>query len=238
MVRPMLDLLLLVLVTSARGLNVVDVGASTASKLLPFENKDSYFSSPPSFYGVFDGVSQCPESRAYSQTLAKTCSAVLSSQSTTTDWNIQAQSALREATSAAGGYSGSSTAILMRVDLDGDEPRLSTFCLGDCQILVLRSSEDNPGSLVVADYSSVKFHENGAPYQLGGKGWQSDVIEDGEFEDFALFAGDTVLCFSDGFANNFDLDEVAVAVADCATLSAGDMAAKLVAEARRCTWCT
>ena len=64
------------------------------------------------------------------------------------------------------------------------------------------------------------------------------MIEDGEFEDFALFAGDTVLCFSDGFANNFDLDEVAVAVADCATLSAGDMAAKLVAEARRCTWCT
>ena len=60
------------------------------------------------FYGVFDGVSQCPESRIYAQTLAKETSAALKrSGDAGGSWSDQAQAALQQAAQAADRYSGS-----------------------------------------------------------------------------------------------------------------------------------
>ena len=60
------------------------------------------------FYGVFDGVSQCPESRIYAQTLAKETSAALKrSGDAGGSWSDQAQAALQQAALAADRYSGS-----------------------------------------------------------------------------------------------------------------------------------
>jgi len=209
----------------ATGLRVVDAGASTASKLLPIENKDAFFVSPPSVYGVFDGVSQCPQSRAYSQTLAKSSLEALGRQSVV-DFEQKAQFALRQATGAANGYGGASTALLVGMDLDSAEPKACCYTIGDCQCMVIRQGE-------VVSFSGVRFHDNGAPYQLAGEGFLSDRVDDGLYEELPIESGDVVLCFSDGFANNVQgIEEVPKLVGACASMSAQDMAAKLVATAR------
>ena len=57
---------------------------------------------------MFDGVSQCPESRIYAQTLAKETSAALKrSGDAGGSWSDQAQAALQQAALAADRYSGS-----------------------------------------------------------------------------------------------------------------------------------
>ena len=217
-------------VGAALALNVVDVGAHSIAKNLPFENKDSYLLAPPRFFGVFDGVSQCPQSRAFSQTLAKTLSVALPA-SNDDDFGSQAQSALSKAVAAASDYSGASTALVVRLSLDQDEPKVQTCCLGDCQCMILREVE---GALAIADISDVKFHGNGAPYQLAGRGWTSDSPADAVCEEFAVCAGDTLLCFSDGFANNWQSpDEVPRAVSACKGMSAEAMAKQLVEQASR-----
>lgn len=226
---------LALLAGAAHGLRVVDAGAFSASKLLPIENKDAFFSAPSSScFGVFDGVSQCPQSRAYSQTLAKkSLDALKGGTGGGPDFKLQAQSTLRQATGAANGYSGASTALLVSMDL-GNEPKACCYTIGDCQCMVIRPSQEQPGALAVADFSNVKFHSNGAPYQLAGDGWPSDGIEDGLYEELPIEAGDVVLCFTDGFANNFaNMEEVPRAVTACASLSAQEMATKLVSEARQ-----
>ena len=91
-------------------LNVIDAGAASIAKNLPFENKDAYFTAPPNFYGVFDGVSSMPQSRVYAQTLAKTsCDTLLQSQrgNPKGEWTAQACSALTAATAAAEPTAGS-----------------------------------------------------------------------------------------------------------------------------------
>ena len=58
---------------------------------------------------MFDGVSQCPESRIYAQTLAKETSAALKrSGDAGGSWSDQAQAALQQAAQAADRYSGAS----------------------------------------------------------------------------------------------------------------------------------
>jgi len=223
-----------IVASAVAGLNVVDAGAFSVAKLLPIENKDSFFSAPPRYYGVFDGVSQCPQSRPYSRAVAKvSMEALLSSGTDNGDWTMRAQSALGKAASAAQTYSGASTAILLDLDLDREEPRLCWYAVGDCQCMVVRASEEQPGAQTVAYYSDVQFHTNGAPYQLAGEGYVSDAISDGQSGEFALAAGDTVLCFSDGFANNFDLDGVARGVGACSSMTAEELATKLTTEAQK-----
>ena len=41
------SVLLLLALPAANALNVLDVGAFSAAKLLPIENKDAFFASPP-----------------------------------------------------------------------------------------------------------------------------------------------------------------------------------------------
>merc|ERR1719387_1642393 len=122
-------LVLSALLAAAEGLCVVDAGAFSAAKLLPIENKDAYFSAPPSLCGVFDGVSACPQSRAFSQTLAKSTLDTLSGQGVA-DFQQKASSALRQAAGAASSYGGASTALLVGMDLDGEEPKACCYTIG------------------------------------------------------------------------------------------------------------
>ena len=161
-------------------LSAVDAGVASVAKLRPSDNKDAFFTAAPRFYGVFDGVSQCPESRIYAQTLAKETSAALKrSGDAGGSWSDQAQAALLQAAQAADRYSGSSTAIMMRLDLDQPQPQVCTFALGDSSALVLKYQPD--GSYAVGDTSGVMYHDNGAPYPqhaqsaLGSLGSQPGV---------------------------------------------------------------
>ena len=123
-------MVLALLVSGSLALNVVDVGRASVAKNLPFENKDAYFTAPPNFYGIFDGVSACPESRIYSQTLAKTsCDTLMAVQARepTLAWDAQAFRALTAAAEAAKKYSGSSTAMLLKLDLDHCQTSLSVI---------------------------------------------------------------------------------------------------------------
>ena len=210
-------------------LNVIDVGAFSAAKLLPIENKDAFFASPPHFYGVFDGVSQCPQSRSFAQTLAKTACAKLGS-SVRGELMDQVQPALWQALGDAQQYKGCSTACVMRVDLQREQPVLGCFNLGDCVCMVLRPGES---ALAVAETTDIKMHANGAPYQLGGLGWKTDKIEDGLTFSFDVNAGDVVLCFSDGVANNLTPDEIAQISSACARQPASELAKTLVESARQ-----
>ena len=80
----------------ACGLNVVDVGTATRAKLTPLDNKDAVFLRPPNFYGVFDGVSQGPASRAYARTLARESDVFFGTADSVgeSSWDDQARSAL------------------------------------------------------------------------------------------------------------------------------------------------
>lgn len=212
-------------------LSAVDAGVASVAKLRPTDNKDAFFTAAPRFYGVFDGVSQCPESRIYAQTLAKETSAALKrSGDAGGSWSDQAQAALQQAAQAADRYSGSSTAIMMRLDLDQPQPQVCTFALGDSSALVLRYQPD--GSYAVGDTSGVMYHDNGAPYQLGGKEWKSDVVGDGLVEAFDVGAGDYILCFSDGVSGNLALNEIARLVSACEGQSAEVVARTIVAAAQ------
>lgn len=212
-------------------LSAIDAGVASVAKLRPTDNKDAFFTAAPRFYGVFDGVSQCPESRIYAQTLAKETSAALKrSGDAGGSWSDQAQAALQQAALAADRYSGSSTAILMRLDLDTPQPRVDTYALGDSSALVLRCQPG--GSYVVGDTTGVLTHDNGAPYQLGGGEWQSDAPADGLVESFNVGPGDYVLCFSDGVSGNLALNEIARLVSACEGQSAEVVARTIVAAAK------
>jgi len=223
-------LALLLTASSALKLSAVDAGVASVAKLRPSDNKDAFFTAAPRFYGVFDGVSQCPESRVYAQTLAKETSAALKRGDASGSWSEQAQSALQQAAQAADRYSGSSTAIMMRLDLDQPQPQVCTYALGDSSALVLRKQPD--GSFAVGDTSGVMYHDNGAPYQLGGKEWKSDVVGDGLVEAFDVGAGDYILCFSDGVSGNLALNEIARLVSACDGQSAEVVARTVVAAAQ------
>ena len=93
-------------------------------------------------------------------------------------------------------------------------------------MIIIRAGE-------VADMTDVKMHSNGAPYQLGGKGWQTDRAEDGDSFVLDLAAGDTLLAFSDGLGNNIQLPEIAQIVGECARQPADELAKTLVDRARR-----
>jgi len=212
-------------------LSAVDAGVASVAKLRPSDNKDAFFTAAPRFYGVFDGVSQCPESRIYAQTLAKETSAALKrSGDAGGGWSDQAQAALLQAAQAADRYSGSSTAIMMRLDLDQPQPQVCTFALGDSSALVLKYQPD--GSYAVGDTSGVMYHDNGAPYQLGGGEWKSDDVGDGLVETFDVGAGDYILCFSDGVSGNLALNEIARLVSACEGQSAEVVARTIVAAAQ------
>lgn len=211
-------------------LAAVDAGAASVAKLRPNDNKDAFFTAAPNFYGVFDGVSQCPESRIYAQTLAKETSAALKRVGVDGSWSDQAQSALQQAAQKADRYSGSSTAVLMRMDLDQPKPQVCTYTLGDSSALVLRRQSD--GTYVVGDSSGVQYHDNGAPFQLGGNEWQSDDVGDGLVEAFEVGTGDYVLCFSDGVSGNLALNDIARLVSACDGQSAEVVARTVVAAAK------
>ena len=51
--------------------------------------------------------------------------------------------------------------------------------------------------MVVVNATEPQFHGNGAPFQLGGKQWQSDAPDDGESYVFDVGAGDVVLACTD-----------------------------------------
>ena len=211
-------------------LAAVDAGAASVAKLRPNDNKDAFFTAAPNFYGVFDGVSACPESRIYAQTLAKETSAALKRVGAEGSFRDQVQSALQQAAEKADRYSGSSTAILLRMDLDQPQPQVCTYALGDSSALVLRRQDD--GSFAVGDTSGVQYHDNGAPFQLGGEGWQSDGVDDGLVETFDVGTGDYVLCFSDGVSGNLALNDIARLVGACDGRPAEDVARAVVAAAR------
>ena len=221
-----------ILIRGSDALSVVDAGAASLSKLLPFENKDAFFSAPPNFYGVFDGVTQCPQSRPFAQTLAKTACAELLATGVRGSWSEQAREALEQASVTAGEFSGASTACMLRVDLDQEEPQLCCFNLGDSACMVLRPSEDQPGSFIVAYTSEAKMHSNGAPYQLGGRNWQSDAPQAGESFTFGVAAGDVVLCYSDGLDNNLAPPDIVQIASQCRAQPVQVMA-KTLAEAAR-----
>merc|ERR1719483_1899925 len=119
---------------------------------------------------------------------------------------------------------------MMRLDLDQPQPQVCTFALGDSSALVLRYQPD--GSYAVGDTSGVMYHDNGAPYQLGGKEWKSDVVGDGLVESFDVGAGDYILCFSDGVSGNLALNEIARLVSACEGQSAEVVARTIVAAAQ------
>ena len=153
----------------ASALSVVDVGRASTAKGLPFENKDAFFTAPPTFYGVFDGVSSMPQSRVYAQTLAKTsCDTLLQLQARNpkVEWPAQACSALTAATAAAKEYRGSSTAILLKMELEAAQPLACVYSVGDCQTLVLRRKKGGASEYAIVETTIDKVHpENGAPYQ-------------------------------------------------------------------------
>ena len=171
--------------TGAASLRIVDSGVFTISRLLPFENKDAYFVAAPQF-GVFDGVSACPQSRAYAQALAKSTSALLSRRNTEAGFAVEAQSALTQAAADASSFSGAATALLVRADLEADEPQVCCYTLGDCGCLVLRPDQAASGSFVVTNSTEPKFHANGAPYQLAGRNFVTDNVADGESFTFPV----------------------------------------------------
>lgn len=210
---------------------VVDAGVASMSKHFPFENEDAYFLQPPHFYGVFDGVSAGKQSRAYAQTLAKVSCEMLSPEFPGT-WNEHVFRALTVATLRARDLSGCSTAMLINMDLEEAQPQARVYCLGDCQALVLRQEGDS-GRFAIAAKTTAKYHlDNGAPYQFGGKDFKSDKIEDGETFAFEVLAGDIVLAFTDGVANNYAPCEIEELVSRQSTSSAEQLAAVLVSGAR------
>lgn len=217
--------------SGAASLSVVDVGVHTISRLLPFENKDAYFVASPQF-GVFDGVSACPQSRAYAQALAKGTSALLSvGRNPESGFEAEAQAALSQAAADASSFSGAATALLVRADLEADEPQVCCYTLGDCGCLVLRPDEAAPGSFLVGDSTDPKFHANGAPYQLAGRNFVTDKVADGESFAFPLSNGDVVLGFTDGISNNLSDDEIASIVGKGASGTA--IAEELATKAKR-----
>jgi len=216
------------------GLTVVDVGTFSAAKRLPFENQDAFFSAPPSLCGVFDGVSQCPQSRAFAQALAKSSCDSLRGREGEGEFAEQVQLALGKATEAAQGFKGATTACVVRFELDQEQPRLSGYAIGDSECMVLRSKDG--GAMSVAEVSPVKFHENGAPYQLAGKGFITDSSEDGVDFAFDLFAGDIVLCYSDGICDNLEPEEIAEIVGASGREPAQAMAREIVRAARAAGW--
>ena len=218
--------------SGADALNVVDVGAFSASKLLPFENKDAFFVSPPYYCGVFDGVSQCPQSRSFAVTLAKTSCAALSGSRPSGEIMEQMQPVLWNALGQAQDYSGCSTACLVRLDLQQEQPQVSCLNLGDSTCMVLRPSE-GAGALTVADVTVPKLHSSGAPYQFGGLKWKTDKTEDAETFCYDVGSGDVVLCYSDGVSNNVKPDEIAAIVNECRGAPAQEMAQRLVETARQ-----
>ena len=222
-----------ILILGSVALSVVDAGAASLSRLLPFENKDAFFSAPPNFYGVFDGVSQCPQSRPFAQTLAKAACARLLATGVRGSWSEQAMLALEQASATAYEFSGAATACMLRVDLDQEEPQLCCFNLGDSMCMVLRPSEEQPGSFVIASTSEAKFHSNGAPYQLGGRQWQSDMPQAGDSFTFGIAAGDVVLCFTDGLNNNLAPPDIVQIASQCRTQPVQVMAKTLADAARQ-----
>jgi len=221
----------LALATAAvHALNVVDVGVYSAAKLLPIENKDAYFAAPPHFFGVFDGVSQCKQSRSFAQTLAKTSCAKLG-RSVDGELMDQLQPALWQALGDAQGFSGCATVCMMRVDLQRETPVLGCYNLGDSGCMVLRPGDDS-AAWTVAERTDDKLHSSGAPYQLGGLDWKTDRIEDGLTYAFELAEGDAVLCFSDGLSSNLAPPEIARVAAECAAQPAAELAKRLVETAR------
>jgi len=216
------------LLCAGYGLNVADAGAASIAKHSPKENQDAYFLSPPSFYGVFDGVSQGSASREYAQMLARESNAFFSGGGGGgANWKHQARIALLLGTQKASSLSGMSTALLLRLDLD--QQQLCTYGLGDCCAVVLR---ENSGSLQVADVTGVNYHDNGAPFQLAGGDWISDSVDDGDAETFNVAAGDVVVSFSDGVTGNLALNDVAKIVSGCAGQSAEATAQEIAEQAR------
>lgn len=229
--------LLAAVASSAVALRVTDAGAFSVPRAgrLPIENKDAFFVAPPTFFGIFDGVSACPQSRAYAQALAKTSLAALQrSGSNAGDFTSQASAALSRAASEADNYSGASTAMILRMDLDTDEPQVCGFNVGDCTCMVLRPEGD--GKLAVDEDSGLttpRFHENGAPFQLAGRDWQSDSVSDGDSFAFGVGAGSVVLCCTDGLTCNLSPADVATIVSSSAAQPAKAVAEKLANEAKR-----
>jgi len=219
-------------VGGAGALNVIDAGAFSVAKNLPFENKDAYFTSPPLYYGVFDGVSACPESRIYAQTLAKTSCEQLT-KNAQAKWPEQSFKALTKAKEAAKKYKGSSTAMLMKVELEGMFPQACIYSLGDCRTLLLRQNRWKGGRYAVAETTIDKIHpENGAPYQFGGAKFDTDEVTDGEDFTFKLAAGDILLSFTDGVADNMQPAEIEELVCRNYMESAEELAKTLVEAAR------
>ena len=123
--------------------------------------------------------------------------------------------------------SGMSTALLLQLDLE--QQQLCIYSIGDCSALVLR--ENARGGLDVAGVSRVKYHDNGAPYQLAGRNWTSDSVDDGRAEMFAVAAGDVIFGFSDGATGNIEFGDVAKVVTRCAGHSADAIAQAVVDQA-------
>jgi len=216
-------LLLLPLFSGATGLSIVDCGACSLAKLTPKDNKDAYFMAPPNHFGVFDGVSQGPESRVFAQTLASEADAYLSSGAGGV-WDTQAPAALLRGTTKAASVSGMSTALLLKMDLEAQT--VCTYNLGDCCCLVVRGGSE------VGDITAVTYHDNGAPFQLAGGDWISDDVEDGTAETFNVRSGDVVLCFSDGVTGNLALNDIAKVVGGCAGQPAETIAQTVAERAR------
>ena len=229
--RRMVPAAILLTLPTIATLNVVDCGAFSAARLLPVENKDAYFASPPSFYGVFDGVSQCKQSRSFAQTLAKTSCNKLG-RSVCGELMEQVRPALWSALGDAQKYSGCSTACIARLKLQQEQPQLECFNLGDCVCMLLRAGEDSP-SLAVVETTDAKMHSSGAPYQLGGLAWKTDKIEDGLTSSYDVASGDVVLLASDGLTNNLDEAEIAQIANACARQPAAELAKTLVEAARK-----
>ena len=221
----------LLLATSARALSITGAGVATKAKLLPFENKDAFFSSPASgHFGVFDGVSQCPQSRAYAQELARTACTTLNMGASGGNFTDVAREVLFKAGTAAKDYSGASTVCMVRADLEKASPQVCVYTIGDCECMVLR--QPTPASIELVGVSPVNFHSNGAPYQLGGKGWVSDNPGDGLETIFDVQKGDTVLVYSDGVCNNLENEQIAQLVAQNANQDESAMASAIVDAAR------
>ena len=203
--------------------------------LLPWTNEDAAFTSAR-FFGVFDGVSQAPSSRAFSRCVADSTRAQLLEAERDgygdEPWPGQAQSVLRRAASAASKIDGAATACLLR--LDAERQRCAIYNLGDSGFLLLSPVNSRSGGGItfrVSARSSPRIHREGSPYQLaGGTSLYSDSPSSGAAAAHALQPGCIALLHTDGLLDNLGLEEVEACCARTARKGGGAAIAKALAE--------
>lgn len=202
---------LLILQSSQAALRLAASACSVAKPgKFPWQNQDAQFVSSTCF-GVFDGVSSAPASRAYAEKLASTCKVELA-KAKDEPWPAAPKQALARAMKAAKAIRGASTASLLQVDID--RQTISSYNLGDSGFLLF-APPDTSGNQRLCAKSSPMLHGGGSPFQLGGGGEEmfSDSPSDGRAATHPFSSGCVAILHSDGLLDNLSTEEVADIIA-------------------------